>query len=217
MRHRRPTRAGRAGVALVAVVVAAVVTAGCGGDDDASDDDDAAPASTSTSAAITTTTAADEDGLAGEGTGVLDELAQTLLIQAAELGDASFADAGYSPGAALGAVWRPRRGPGTRRPGRDRARLGVDGDDGDRGAPGLRLARGRRRRPLPPPPALCTAGTDVAAQVGADRALAFAGESTYVVALVADTVLAFHVTGTAVDPLEAAAFGTGKVLAALEN
>jgi hypothetical protein len=207
MRRRRPTPK--------VLIVVLLALAACGDDGG----DDGTPSSTRESV-TTASSEPDEEGLAGEGTAVLEELAQTLLIQPAELGDAAFADQGYSPGSpvspcgGVGADPAPDVLAGTALASEPAAttvveELRVYGSPEDAAA----AFDGAASATAP----ACGTGVDVAAEVGADRAVAFTGDSTYVVALVADTVLAFHVAGTALDPLEVAAFGAGKVLAALEN
>ena len=219
MRRRPPTSAPRP-VVLVALVALSTL-AGCGGDDGGDRNGGTAAATTGPSTTATATTSAtDEEGLADEGPGVLEELAQSLLIQPNELGDPSFADVGYTPGGPVSSCGGVADDPppdvlaGTAIVSEPVAttvveELRVYGTAED--ATAAFDAAVSEAAPS------CGAGVDVVGQVGADRAIAFTGASTYVVALVADTLLAFHVEGTALDPLEVAAFGAGKVLAALEN
>ena len=203
---------------ITAIALAALVAGGCGDDAERADD----PTSTTAAAAGATTTGVDEPGVHDEGSGALEELAQTLLIQPAELGDPSYADVGYTPGAVAAACGGALDG------------LAADVLAGASLASEplatavvqeLRVyataAEAATAFDAAAAAGGCGAAADVTTQVGADRSTAFVGDpataGTYVVALVADTVLAFHVLGTALDPLEVAAFGAGKVLAALEG
>jgi len=200
------------------LVLAVLVTAAACGDDAGSGDEQTASTAPVTATSITET----EEGVEAEGSGDLEELAQTLLVQPAELGDPSYTDVGYTPGAVAAVCGGALDGlPADVLAGTALAsdplgtrvvqELRVYPTEDDAGA-AFDAAAGA---------AGCGEGADVNADVGADRATAFVGEpndaGTYVVALVADTVLAFHVVGTALDPLEVAAFGAGKVLAALEG
>jgi hypothetical protein len=213
-------------VLLLGIAGALLVVGGCSDDDTpaAQVTTTTAPAASGTSAppeTDTTTAGAlpDEPGLADEGIGALDELAQSLLIQEGELGDPPLADVGYTPGV-TGAVC----GGDVDTPHPADVLVGVvlesdttavveeirvfaDADAATAAYDAIMTATG------------CGAASSVSPDVPADRAALFqaAGIGTFVLAQTADTVLAFHVTGEGLDPVEVAAFGAGKVAAALEN
>jgi hypothetical protein len=213
MRLRRPTRTTLGAFAGLAVL--AVLGVGCGGDDDASTPPTSAPITTTTAAVSSTF----EPGLDEEGIAALEELLPDLLVSESELGDASYVDVGYSPGA----------GPGP-------CGLDVDASIPPSALAGTNLAseplassvqeeirvygsadESRMAFRSMVDASSCVPARDVRTETGADEATAFPWEGgTVIVARVADTVLTFAVSGQALDHLEVAAFGVGRVLAALE-
>ena len=189
-------------------------------------DDEPTPDAASTT---TTTEVTEEEVHDDEGVGDLQEVAAQLLVTADELGT-GFADAGYVPGTepnACGFALDEEHPPDVL--------VGVRLDGGGSFAQQeLRVypnteasaaAYDAATEGSTCPPAVSSLG-DVADEVGADAATMFreaspTGDATTVVAVVSDTVATFRVEGPPggappVDPIDLAAFGTGKLLAALE-
>ena len=177
--------------------------------------------------------AAVEDEHDDEGIGDLQEVAAQLLVTADELGD-GFTDVGYVPSAepnvcgfALDEEHPPDVLVGVRLDGSGafvvQQELRVYPSTEESAAAYDAAVAGTTC-----PPTVASLG-DVAEEVGADAATMFSEtsptvEAITVIAVVSDTVVTFRIDGTPgestgaapVDPIDLAAFGTGKILAALE-
>jgi hypothetical protein len=209
-------------VAGAAVLVA--VAAGCAGDD-APPEGDAAGGGGATATTAAPTTTADPEGI-----GDLEALAPELLVTAADLG-AGTEDLGYAPAPppALCELDLDAQHPVAVHAGTT-LRQGayvltqvvrvLDGEPAAAAAFDAWVAAEPSCRPANPP---VTGPQDVNDRVGADRAVLFrvttrGGEAVLVVALVGDALVSFdHSVPTGgPDPVDVAAFGVGKILAALE-
>lgn len=219
-----------------ALACAVLALAACGGDDA----DEAVPTTTVTTEAppsSTATTGAEPEEpttttISDEGLGDVEAVLQQLLVRPAELGDHGFVDAGYTPdeganacGVDVDADVPPGALVGARLQSESlqlvvqqevRAYTSVE-------EAAAAFAAGREA-------IRCGTGepTDVTTEVGGDEAFSvtFADEGsagTLVVAQVTDVIVTFQLAAapgadtSALDPLEVAAFGVGKLLAYLEQ
>lgn len=233
----------RARVAVATVLCAAAIVAGCGSDDEQSIDADPSTATSTTTTAppaadsTTTTGAPDDPGdpsttttVDGEGISELEVLAADLLVLGPELGVAA-QDLGWAP-------------PGPSTCGFDLdAEHAVDVVAGttlltDNGTfeQVLRVYPDTESAAEAYDAAVdheaecnfesgaATGPTDVSGEVGADAAASFSqstrsGNLVRITTHVADAVVTFSLSGQVgfvLDPIEVAAFGIGKILAALE-
>lgn len=225
--------------ASLTLVATLVVAAGCGGG--GSGGEVVAPDGTATTTVVpvvtTASTADPTTTVDAEGISELEALAPGLLIAAAELGIEGARDLGYAPtdtsprcdfdldvehavdvhvgttleagGYTVTEIIRVLAEPGA----------AADAFD----------AWVANEGPCRPPDPEVTGPVDVNDRVGADRAVSFTvptrgGAAVLVVALVGDALVSFDQSGVPMapdgayllDPLDVAAFGVGKILAALE-
>jgi hypothetical protein len=219
---------------VTALVAALALAAGCGdGGSGAATDPTSVTTTTAAAAAgeATTTTAATEET---DGISELEALAPELLVAAAELPVAGIGDLGYSPAGSLPGCdfvlddeVPPDLNVGTS--------LGANGlafvtevirvySDADAAASAFATAVANEE-PCRSHEQSFSGPTDVNDRIGADRAVAFSaldrgGPTEVVYALVGDALVSFEfpppADPTGPPPLDVAAFGVGKILAALE-
>lgn len=215
----------RTGAVTLAVAVLLPVSA-CRG----SDDGEPRPSGGTSTTGASTTVAVTEDP---EGTSELELVAHALLITGAELGVTQAVDLGYSPpqdpgecGFATDAEHPADIHVGTRldiQTAVVEEVLRIYRDPA--AAEAAFQARVLLTCDLPLTDAGGTGPVDVNDRMGADQALAFSGTDSsgafaLVVTLLSDAVVSFSLRGAvdaSIDPVDLAAFGVGKILAALEG